>query len=61
MRCSLTRLSTGQLRVSVWGADDTGMEQDFEPQDGPKAIALYEALPNPIERRWLEDKGFKPA
>ena len=56
VRCSIMPLSTGQTRVCVWGADDTGMERDFDTPEAAKAV--YEEIPSPVTREWLEEKGF---
>lgn len=53
-------------RICVWGADDTGMEKDFElsfDEETRKAQIkeiLKEAnnLPNPLNKDWLSGHGF---
>lgn len=50
-------------RVSVWGADDCGMEKDFKQSELGQAKDLYNLLiqqPS-IERKYLESLGFIPA
>jgi hypothetical protein len=52
------------LRVSVWGADDFGMELDMYPSKN--AIILYNNwanivtydFPNPLTIKYLEQIGF---
>ena len=54
------------LRISVWGADDLGMER--ETTCSREALAATEAellrfvqheLPNPLNRDWLRARGFE--
>jgi hypothetical protein len=59
VECSLLKLRDGMFRVCIWGADDTGMERDFESQMDAKA--MFKALPNPVTRDWLKAQGFVPA
>lgn len=54
------------IRISVWGADDTGMERDEElPENNYDRLARIDwlkayvlAFPNPLNRDWLESNGF---
>jgi hypothetical protein len=76
----LNRLSWGQpgtdlaLRISFWGADDTGMELDIGPPGSgfgslpvlyPQNLMLLDDilrhLPNPVTRAWLYERGFTGA
>ena len=60
VRCSLVQLpTTKEYRVCVWGADDTGMERDFESYD--EAKEEYDLLPNPITKDYLRIRDFIPA
>jgi len=54
-----SQLSNGQWRVSVWGADDMGMERDQPSR--MEALELFKRLPNPVTRDALEKLGFVPA
>lgn len=50
------------LRVSVWGADDMGMDKDYAPTELDKATEDYLKI---IQRKyptrkWLTEQGFKP-
>jgi len=56
VKVRVTRLSDGKWRVSVWGADDDGMECDLRLQD--EALALFEALPKVITKADLTARGF---
>ena len=52
------------VRVSVWGADDCGMERDVYVvlHDKQRVIkelcALVDSLPNPLTKTWLRSQGF---
>jgi len=50
-------------RVMVWGADDTGMERDFEGIELPSALELYALLSGcgPVNRADLTAFGLGPA
>lgn len=52
----LRLISDGTMRVSVWGADDTGMERDFT--DHVMARAVYAGLPAVITVKHLRSLGF---
>jgi hypothetical protein len=41
VRVALLRLSTGQWRVCVWGADDFGLERDLPSVERQSAKRLY--------------------
>lgn len=58
VKCSVMRLPTAPkiVRVCVWGADDDGMERDFESQ--AEATDMYRALPEPLTKKWLTEHGF---
>lgn len=49
-------------RVAVWGADDTGMERDFEVTERSSALELYELLKGcgPVTRSDLTGMGMVP-
>ena len=51
-----SQLVDGLWRVSIWGADDTGMEKDHK--DRMEALDCYKRLPNPIMREQLKARGF---
>ena len=70
----LVRLSeqkTGEesfIRLSVWGADDDGMERDWFAHNRTEikqslleAKRLTADLPNPLTKRWLTEHGFMRA
>ena len=54
------------IRISIGGADDTGMEIDYEPSPAEyeatlewvRHFVLYE-LPNPLTKKWLLEHGFQ--
>jgi len=63
----LSQTQTGEvifLRLSVWGADDFGMELDRHTDVKGCRVALKElegilaAFPNPLTQVWLHDRGF---
>jgi hypothetical protein len=56
VRVRVTRLSTGSWRVSVWGADDDGMEIDVSLQ--ARALDIFETLPRVITKKDLTARGF---
>ena len=45
-------------KISVWGADDFGMEIEGSPDDYEKFLEIYNNLPEPITIQWLKDNGF---
>jgi len=53
------------IRISVWGADDSGMEKDFNVPLAAKeetlrqVLRLADNLPNPLTREWLLAQGFQ--
>ncbi len=56
----------GMIRISVSGADDTGMERDerLPMSEYDKRLAeirswLEHKLPNPITKDWLRSQGFQ--
>jgi hypothetical protein len=55
------------IRISVWGADDVGMERDHyvpvSEKEGKlrEVVKLADNLPNPLTKSWLRDQGFVPA
>lgn len=66
MNSSKTKKSFWWGRISIWGADDTGMEKDFDlsnnEQDRQEQITLIlkeaHSLPNPLNKDWLRGHGF---
>jgi hypothetical protein len=62
VRVRVTTLLDGSLRVSVWGADDLGMERDIQNpshetvQQQIKWVKTQ--LPNPLSQAWLRAQGF---
>lgn len=55
----------GFVRLSVWGADDFGMERDLHGATAAElqqhlATQLHTAdhLPNPLTQEWLTQQGF---
>lgn len=59
VRVSLGRLSNGDWRCCVWGADDTGME--FDSPDRSECLWRYEAIGDGVTRAALAATGFVPA
>jgi hypothetical protein len=49
-------LTGGKWRVCVWGADDLGMERDFETR--LPALECYQNLPKVLSQKMLKDLGF---
>lgn len=53
-----------RVRVSVWGADDFGMELDRSTDGKGLAGVLVELegllrrFPNPLTQQWLAQQGF---
>lgn len=51
---------TTVVRVSVWGADDLGMEKDYSPEDYAEALLQFNKViqkKHPT-RDWLKQEGF---
>jgi hypothetical protein len=69
VRVSVYLLTTGDIRLCVWGADDMGMERDETlPSDASKrdewigaTLAFARSMPIPITAAWLKANGFIPA
>lgn len=61
---SVTEISTKKgaiVRVSVWGADDFGLERDTQdptPEVVRQQIQWAKTLPNPLTQAWLRERGF---
>ena len=58
---SLSKLPHGSdWRVSVWGADDCGMECDFDKNSRRRAQELFQEVIEQefVNRSWLKSKGF---
>lgn len=68
VRVRVTRLPRHNqtIRVSVWGADDDGMERDETlPEDRKlcekrvkEITAFAKSMPNPLTKSWLKANGF---
>ena len=56
---TLSRDGPNNWRVSVWGADDFGMEKDGMTLT--HAMATYRALDVKISQSWLRNLGFSEA
>lgn len=61
---------TYHTRISVWGADDTGVELEYEAYgDHTAAYAIYEhwkkyifdRVPDNVDMEWFFERGFYPA
>lgn len=59
LQVRFSQLSTGQYRVSVWGADDLGME--FDHDDRNTVANLYNTLNDYTTQHQLQEMGFKRA
>ena len=57
---SFSELTTGEWRVMVWGADDDGLEIDFQPSQGGAAVELFDDVIRQeyVNKEWLKDQGF---
>lgn len=55
------KLTNGQYRVCVWGADDTGM--DFDTNSGNKALRIFLTVISwdDVTMSGLKELGFIPA
>ena len=56
--------SPSMIRVCVRGADDTGMEADFECKGNSIEVLRYvlnwlNKIPNPVSKAWLLSEGFR--
>lgn len=56
------------VKLSAWGADDTGVEIEYDTSDYDDAVAhfatlekFYESIPDGVNRRWFLRNGFLPA
>lgn len=61
VRASLMQLlpcSLNRYRVAVWGADDFGLERDFDTRE--EAQRVFDGLPLVIEQGHLRSIGFQP-
>ena len=58
------RATRPAFRLSVWGADDTGMERDArcDPKERDELratlLAEWDQIPSPLSRSWLKEHGF---
>jgi len=55
------------IKLSVWGADDFGLEIEENFQNESEAMIRYEELepyfrsiPNGKNKQWFREQGFKP-
>lgn len=46
-------------KLSVWGADDFGMEIEGKEEDFDRLKELYNQMPEPITKDWLLAHGFE--
>jgi len=60
---SWIRYEDGSRRVCVWGADDHGLERDFEPGQHDEALALFMDViaQKYVNHGYLKGKGFVQA
>lgn len=59
VKVGFTRLSDGMYRVSVWGADDDGMERDFEKYSDARRALRKILKVQYVNKNWLkEELGF---
>ena len=56
------------IKLSAWGADDTGVEIEYVALDLPDAVKqfevmseIFDSVPNECDRQWFYDHGFVPA
>lgn len=45
-------------RICIWGADDFGMERDFEDATFIEMKEIADAIPEPVAVEWLQAHGF---
>jgi len=59
---AISELADGTHRVSVWGADDDGMERDYV-NDWGAAIELFDDVIQQeyVNKQWLRGQGFVQA
>lgn len=50
-------MARGSWRVAVWGGDDEGLELDVATEQ--EAVEVYDRMPDPLSRAWLEQRGFQ--
>jgi len=55
---SVVLLNPPGIRISIWGADDDGMERDSTTITVAEAIEFVKSMPVPITKEWLESVGF---
>ena len=56
------------IKLSAWGADDTGVEIEYKALDLPDAVKqfkvlsdVFDSVPDGCNRQWFYDHGFVPA
>ena len=58
VKISLYKYENGLGRISVWGADDHGMERDFVRYDRAKQVFQELMMEYAITHQGLKDQGF---
>lgn len=58
VQVSFSRLSDGLYRVCVWGADDCGMEYDFEKFSDARRVLRKILRVKYVNKNWLKNLGF---
>lgn len=68
LRLSLCYFRHYYVKLSAWGADDTGVEIELGASDLAEANQKYQELeklfdtvPDGVNRKWFLDNGFTPA
>jgi len=61
IQVSFYHYEDGHARVCVWGGDDFGMEQEFQPGDNLRAEREFDRIVNLTTRAELEARGFGQA
>jgi hypothetical protein len=61
LRVSMSILTTGEWRVSVWGADDHGLEKDFQEDLETEAQMLYDEISDYYTEAKLRSIGLYTA
>lgn len=53
------------IKLSAWGADDTGVEIEYDAVDLPDAVRqfgvlsdVFDSVPDECDRQWFLDHGF---
>lgn len=68
LRLGLYFFKNYYVKLSAWGADDTGVEIEHTCQDYSDAVhkfailsSVFDYIPDEIDRAWFLDHGFVPA